>query len=146
MEIWQIWVAIALIMVIIEIFTTGFFAICPAIGAAGAAISSSVTDSLAWQITVFAVITLLSFIFVRPFINRTLNKPKDSHKSGIEALIGREAIVEVGIDPATGKGRVAIDGDSWKAVSEKREKIEKGEKVTVLKVDSIILTVRKTNL
>lgn len=145
MEIWHIWTAIALIMVIVEIFTTGFFAICLAIGAAGAAVASVFTDSTAWQITVFAAVTLLSFLFVRPFINKILNKPKDFHKSGVEALIGRTATVETDIDPISGKGRIAIDGDSWKAVSENGEKIEKGEKVTVLKVDSIILTVRKTN-
>ena len=57
--------------------------------------------------------------------------------------IGRTAIVEEDIMPETNSGRVAIDGDRWKAVSEDGNKIAKGEKVVVLKVNSIILTVRK---
>lgn len=145
MEIWHIWAALALIMVIIEIFTVGFFAICMAFGAAGAAIASAVTESLSWQIVVFAVVTLLSFLFVRPFINRAFNRKKDLPKSGVEALIGRTATVETRIDAAAGTGRVAVDGDSWKAVSGDGSVIEKGEKVVIEKIDSIILTVRKIN-
>ena len=153
MEIWQIWLAIALALVIIEIISVGFAALCLAIGAVGAAVASCFTDSLVWQITVFAVFTLISFIYVRPFMlkflsrkkdsPKSLSRKKDSPKSGVEALIGRTAIVEEDIVPETNSGRVAIDGDRWKAVSEDGNNIMKGEKVVVLKVDSIILTVRK---
>ena len=141
MEIWQIWLAIALALVIIEIITVGFAALCLAIGAVGAAVASCFTDSLVWQITVFAVFTLISFIYV--FMLKFLSRKKDSPKSGVEALIGRTAIVEEDIVAETNSGRVAIDGDRWKAVSEDGNNIMKGEKVVVLKVDSIILTVRK---
>ena len=72
-----------------------------------------------------------------------LSRKKDSPKSGVEALIGRTTIVEEDIIPETNSGRVAIDGDRWKAVSENGDSITAGEKVEVLKVDSIILTVRK---
>lgn len=143
MEIWHIWAALALIMVIIEIFTVGFFAICMAFGAAGAAISSAVTESLSWQIVVFAVVTLLSFLFVRPLINKAFTKKKGMPKSGVEALIGRTATVETRIDATAGTGRVAVDGDSWKAVSDDGSAIEKGEKVVIKKIDSIILTVER---
>ena len=111
MEIWQIWLAIALALVIIEIITVGFAALCLAIGAVGAAVASCFTDSLVWQITVFAVFTLISFIYVRPFMLKFLSRKKDSPKSGVEALIGRTAIVEEDIVPETNSGRIAIDGD-----------------------------------
>ena len=130
-------------LVIIEIITVGFAALCLAIGAVGAAVASCFTDSLVWQITVFAVFTLISFIYVRPFMLKFLSRKKDSPKSGVEALIGRTAIVEEDIVAETNSGRIAIDGDRWKAVSEDGNNIMKGEKVVVLKVDSIILTVRK---
>ena len=129
MEIWQIWLAIALALVIIEIITVGFAALC--------------LDSLVWQITVFAVFTLISFIYVRPFMLKFLSRKKDVRRSGVEALIGRTAMVVEDIVPDTNSGVVAIDGDRWKAVSENGDSITAGEKVEVLKVDSIILTVRK---
>ena len=46
MEIWQIWLAIALALVIIEIITVGFAALCLAIGAVGAASSGIVFHRL----------------------------------------------------------------------------------------------------
>lgn len=143
MEIWQIWLAIALALVIIEIITVGFAALCLAIGAVGAAVASCLTESLVWQITVFAVFTLISFIYVRPFMLKFLSRKKDVRRSGVEALIGRTAMVVEDIIPDTNSGVIAIDGDRWKAVSDDGNSITMGEKVEVLKVDSIILTVRK---
>ena len=43
------------------------------------------------------------------------------------------------IDAQKGTGRVIIDGDDWKAVSDMV--IDKGQKVIVKSIDSIILTV-----
>lgn len=143
MEIWHIWAAIALFLVFVEIITVGFAALCLSIGAVGAAITSCFTDSLIWQISVFAVFTLLSFIYVRPFMLKYLSRKKDVPKSGVEALIGRVAIVEENIVPENNSGRVIIDGDSWKAVSEDGKTISKGEKVEVLSINSIILTVKR---
>lgn len=143
MEIWHIWTAIALILVFIEIITVGFAALCLSIGAIGAAITSYFTGSLIWQISVFAFFTLLSFIYVRPFMMKVMTRKKNVPKSGVEALIGRIAIVEEDIKPEINSGRVIIDGDSWKAVSENNEVICKGEKVEVMSINSIILTVKK---
>jgi membrane protein implicated in regulation of membrane protease activity len=42
-------------------------------------------------------------------------------------------------------GRVAIDGDDWKAVSVDGSVIEKGQSVEIIKLDSIIVTVRSCN-
>ena len=89
------------------------------------------------------IIHLCTPVHAQPFMLKFLSRKKDSPKSGVEALIGRTAIVEEDIVPETNSGRVAIDGDRWKAVSEDGNNIMKGEKVVVLKVDSIILTVRK---
>lgn len=144
MEIWQIWLIIALSLVIIEIFTVGFAALCLSIGAIGAAvISFLLNNSLILQISVFALFTLISFIYVRPFMLKFLINKKDVPKSGIAALIGRKVIVVEDIVPDKNSGLIAIDGDRWKAVSEDGSIIRKGEKVIVLRIDSIILTVRK---
>jgi len=42
---------------------------------------------------------------------------------------------------AGGYGRVAIDGDDWKSTSVDGVAIDKGTRVRVVKMDSIILTV-----
>lgn len=144
MDTWHIWVILALILVIVEIFTSGFVVICFAVGAVAAAVASCLSSGIQGQILWFSVATFLAFIAVRPLLLRSFKKGKSGRKSGIEALEGREAIVTERISYMENSGRVAIDGDDWKAVAtDKDDIIEKGEKVTVTEVDSVILKVRK---
>ena len=62
-------------------------------------------------------------------------------KPGI--LIGRKGIVSERIDATQHTGRVAIDGDDWKAVSDDGSVIEKGTTVEIVKLESIIVTVKQ---
>lgn len=143
MQIWQIWAIIALILIIIEIFTPGFALLCIAIGAIGGSIVSAFHLSYAWQIIVFAVVTAVCFIFVRPVLLKIFYTKKDRNiLTNADALIGKMATVTETIDGNKDEGRIKIDGDDWKAVSEDGSIIEKGNKVTVTKIDSIILTVK----
>lgn len=139
---WHIWVIVALLFFIVEIFTTGFAVACFSIGALAAAVVAIFDVSLAWQLLTFALFSLLSFIFVRPFVLKTFFKPQDGQATNADALLGRQGRVSVDIDPQKGSGRVAIDGDDWKAVSQDGTKIKAGAIVEVVSVDSIILTVK----
>lgn len=144
MEIYQIWLVVALILVIVEICTAAFGSICFAIGAGFSALAAGLgVDSIAWQIVIFAVISLLTFIFLRPFVLRFLDKKSKDVKTNADALIGRKGVVSERIDAGQHTGRVAIDGDDWKAVSEDGSIIEKGTTVEIVKLDSIIVTVKQ---
>ena len=139
------WLIAAIVLVIIEICTAGFGALCFAIGAAFSALVSGLGGNLTWQILVFVVVSLLTFIFLRPVVMRFLDKKSKDVKTNAEAIIGRKGIVSECIDASQHSGRVAIDGDDWKAVSEDGSVIEKGADVEIIKLDSIIVTVRKCN-
>ena len=139
------WLIAAIVLVILEIMTAGFGVICFAIGAAFAALVSGLGGSLTWQVIVFVVVSLLAFIFLRPVVLRFLDKKSKDVKTNAEAIIGRKGVVSERIDDEQHTGRVAIDGDDWKAVSEDGAVIEKGTNVEIVKLDSIILTVRKCN-
>lgn len=143
MEVWHIWVIVTLLFFILEIFTAGFAVACFSIGAAGAAIVAGCGGSFLWQLIVFAVLSLVALVVVRPIVMKTFYK-KDTTATNADALIGREGRVSEAIDPETGKGRVAIDGDDWKAVSEDGTPIEKGIKVAVISRDGVIVTVKKS--
>jgi membrane protein implicated in regulation of membrane protease activity len=69
-----------------------------------------------------------------------LHKNADERVSNADALMGRIGRVSETIE-AEGYGRVAIDGDDWKAVSANGGRIEKGANVKVVGRDSIIITV-----
>lgn len=137
---WLIWVIISIVCLILELSSGDFFILCFAIGAAVAAIIAACGLSLTWQIILFAVISILSLLLVRPALIRKLHKPHRERLSNAEAMIGQEGRVSETIE-AGGYGRVAIDGDDWKALSADGSAIEKNTRVRVVKMDSIILTV-----
>lgn len=141
MEYYQIWLIAAIVLVIIELLTAGFGVICFAIGALFSALVAYFTPNILWQLLVFAVVSMLTFIFLRPVLIRLLERKTKDVKTNADALIGKIGVVSETIDSTKNIGRVAIDGDDWKAVSHDGIVINKGEKVKVLSRDSIILTV-----
>ncbi len=144
MEYYQIWLIAAIVLVIIELLTAGFGVICFAVGALFSALAAFLgVDSLVWQLLIFAVASVLCFIFLRPVVLRFLDKKSKDVKTNADALIGKMAIVSETIDSSANQGRVAVDGDDWKAVSADGSVINKGEKVEIVSRDSIILTVKK---
>ena len=142
MEVYQIWLLAAIVLVILEIATAGFGVICFAIGAGFSALVAGLGGNLTWQIVVFAAVSLLAFIFLRPVVIRFLDKKSKDVKTNADAIVGRKGVVSERIDAAQHTGRVAIDGDDWKAVSDDGSVIEKGSTVEIVKLDSIIVTVR----
>ena len=147
MEYYQIWLIAAIVLVIIELLTAGFGVICFAVGALFSALAAFLgMDSLVWQLLIFAVASVLCFIFLRPVVLRFLDKKSKDVKTNADALIGKTAMVSETIDSSANQGRVAVDGDDWKAVSADGSVINKGEKVEIVSRDSIILTVKKTSV
>ena len=143
MDVYQIRLVVAIVLVILEIMTAGFGVICFAIGAVFSALVAGLGGSITWQIVVFAVVSLLTFVFLRPVVIRFLDKKSKDVKTNADAVIGRKGVVSERIDSAQHTGRVAIDGDDWKAISEDGSVIEKGAEVKIVKLDSIILTVKQ---
>ena len=142
MQVYQIWLIVAIILVIVEICTAAFGSICFAIGAGLSALAAGLDANITWQIVIFAVVSLLTFVFLRPVVMRFLDKKSKDVKTNADAIIGRKGVVSERIDFKQHTGRVAIDGDDWKAVSEDNSIIEKGTTVEIVKLESIIVTVR----
>ena len=143
MEAWHIWVIVALVFVIIEIFTTGFAVMCISFGCLfGAAVSLFELD-VKWQLLAFAVGTVLAFLTVRPLVYKFFYKKGQEVKTNAEALVGRRAIVTERVGDEMHPGRVKVDGDDWKAISLDAEPIEVGETVEIMAINSIIVTVKK---
>ena len=143
MEVYQIWLIAAIVLVIIEICTAAFGSICFAIGAAFSAVAAGLGAGITWQIVIFAVVSLLTFVFLRPVVMRFLDKKSKDVKTNADAIVGRKGVVSERIDAKQHTGRVAIDGDDWKAISEDGSVIEKDTTVEIVKLDSIIVTVKQ---
>ena len=143
MQPYQIWLIAAILLLIFEICSATFGAICFAIGAGFSALAAGLGANLTWQIIIFAVVSLLTFIFLRPVVMRFLDRKSKDVKTNADAIIGRKGVVSERIDAEQHTGRVAIDGDDWKAVSEDGAVIEKGTTVEIVKLESIIVTVKQ---
>ena len=143
METWHIWIIIALLLFIIEIFTSGFAIFCISVGAIAAAIASELDMELKGQLICFSIATFASFVAVRPLMIKYFHKKSKQVQTNTNALIGRTAIVTETIDVGHNSGRVKIDGDVWRAIASKGEIIEIGEEAIVEQVNSTILTVKK---
>ncbi len=142
LTVWQIWIIVALALFIVEIFTPTFFAASIGIGCLFAGLGALVGLGTELQVLLFCVGGLLSFFLARPLMMKYAYNNSEDIKTNNHALIGKVGLVSSDIDQALNQGRVAIDGDDWKAVSHDGSPIAAGTRVEVLKVDSIVLTVK----
>ena len=144
MHLWQIWAIVAVICLILELTAGDFFIICFSIGAAFACLTDALGGGIILQLIVFAVFTLASLFFVRPFAVRFLHKNDSNRVSNADALLGRKGRV-VETVKADSYGRVQIDGDIWKAVTNEPQDIPEGTNVRVISRESTIITVETIN-
>ena len=143
-HLWQMWEVIAVVCLILELTAGDFFIICFSIGAVFAAITAAVGGGIYLQLVMFAVFTLISLFWVRPFAQRYLHKGEDNRVSNADALLGRQGRV-VETVKADGFGRVQIDGDIWKAVTNETLDIPEGSNVRVIGRESTVITVESLN-
>ena len=139
-HLWQMWAVVAVVCLILELMAGDFFIICFSIGAVFAAITAAVGGGFYLQLLMFAVFTLISLFWVRPFAQRYLHKGEDNRVSNADALLGRQGRVVETVQ-ADGFGRVQIDGDIWKAVTKETADIPAGSNVRVIGRESTIITV-----
>ena len=92
-HLWQMWAVLAVICLILELTAGDFFIICFSIGAVFAALSAMIGGGIYVQLAVFALFTLISLFWVRPFAQRYLHKGEDNRVSNADALLGRQGRV-----------------------------------------------------
>ena len=142
MEIWHIWIIVALVLFIIELFTTGFAVICLSIGCLGGAVAAACATSVEVQLLIFAVVSFVALASVRPILKRSFYKQGEQVLTNASAMVGRHGVVCNAIDQRE-SGRVVIDGVDWKARSVDDSPIEQGARVEVVAIESVVLTVKK---
>ena len=144
-HLWQMWAIVAVVCLIMELMAGDFFIICFSIGAVFAAITAAVGGGIYWQLLMFAIFTMISLFWVRPFAQRYLHKGEDNRVSNADALLDRQGRV-VETVKADGFGRVQIDGDIWKAVTNEAADIPEGSNDRVVGRESTIITVESLKI
>jgi membrane protein implicated in regulation of membrane protease activity len=139
-KIWWIWMIIAAIFVVGEIFTAGFFLLWFGVGAAVAGILALLGLSFGWQLAAFAVVSLVLFASSRRFAERFSKKQPPG--IGADRFIGKQGMVLEDIDNAENIGRVRLDKEEWRADSETGVIIPAGTQVEVVRLDGTHLVVK----
>lgn len=143
MELHTLLFTIAVVLFIIEIFTPMFVAGSVAIGLCCAGVASLFGLSGNMLILIGICGTVATMFGVRPVFLKLLHKNGKDTRTNVDAMIGRTAKVIEPID-AFG-GLVSLDGVTWQARTKNGERIENGEIVQVVEIDSIILFVEHKN-
>ena len=138
---YYVYLIIALGCFVGELFTMEFSLTCLGIGFLGAALISWLGGALWLQIAVFALVSIVCWIGVRPIALKHLYKKTKDMKTPAEDVIGKQAVVEVAIDPTQGTGRVLVNGESWKATAAKS--LTKGTQCIVEKLNGVTLFVKE---
>ena len=140
---WIIWLIIAVIMLVIEIVTTGLATLWFAIGAVVAMIMDLCGASVASQIIAMAAISAVCFVVCMIWVKPKLEslRKKNVQKTNADRLIGREGVVIVPFNSTEGKGQVKVEGQIWSAKS--GEDYTEGTKVTVKAIEGVKLVVER---
>jgi membrane protein implicated in regulation of membrane protease activity len=147
--IWYIWLILAAIFIVAEMFTAGFVLLWFGIGALVAALLALTgIVGLPLQILIFLVVSVALTIASRTIFERFLLKgsPGRELKTGVDTLPGRIGVV---VEPSKGamqEGAVRVFASTWRAFpSEGEEPLKEGEQVEIERVDGATVYVRRVD-
>ena len=136
-----IWLALMVVLLIIEAAVPGLVSIWFAIGALAALIATFLHAALWLQIVCFIVISIAALCLTRPLAKKFVNSRV--HATNADAVIGRECIVTEDIDNIKGKGAVMVAGKVWTARTEDDAvKLAKDSRALFLRIEGVKLIVK----
>lgn len=141
MEIWQIWIAVGIVLLIIEMFTPLLFFASISFGCFMAGLLAYLGLSTFFQALGLGFVSVFFIVLIRPFIIKKKNHTVETGMQG-KYFDKRATVIE---KITSHSGRVKIYGEEWQAKSISGEEIEVGEEVLINHNESLILFVDKIN-
>lgn len=128
-----VWLIAGIVLAVAEVFTTTFVLIMFAAGAFVAAAAAALGAGVVSQSIVFALVSVLALIAVRPTIQRHLRQRSDHRPSSLEAIEGASGLVLERVD--LDHGLVKIGGELWTARPyDSTQVFETGDRVRVIEI------------
>jgi membrane protein implicated in regulation of membrane protease activity len=130
---WAGWLGLAIVLGLVEFTTMDLVFLMLAGGALAGAAAGLVGAPLLLQAIVAILASAALLGVVRPVARRHLKTPLEA-RTGVAALVGRDAVVTEQVDAY--QGRVKLAGEIWSARSfDDRETIPPGTRVHVVEID-----------
>jgi membrane protein implicated in regulation of membrane protease activity len=130
-----LWIVLGVLLAVAEMFTFTFVLMMLSAGAFAAAVAAALGADVPVQAAVFAIVSVLSLVAVRPVIRRHRQSRLESDETpmGVEAISGSTGLVLEQVD--NDHGLVKIEGELWSARSyDATQVLEPGERVRVIEV------------
>ena len=138
---WEVWLIMAIIFAIAEIYYHSFFLLWFSIGALCALISSLFLHNLLLESIIFLIISLTLLLTLTHSFRRNFSNKK-ALATNTDKLIGSRGIVIKSIGQNTlESGLVKLDGEVWAAISDSNDAIKKGSLVEVKAIKGVRLIV-----
>ncbi len=132
---WQIWLLIAGVCLIVEIMTVGFLIFWLSIGALLAMIVSFFTNNLIIQMAVFVISSTILIFATKPFVKKFAHN--NNAKTNVYSNIGKVGVVTQDIDSIQAIGQIKVDGEVWSAVGVNDIQIPKGTEVEIIEIKGV---------
>jgi membrane protein implicated in regulation of membrane protease activity len=146
---WILWTILGAILIVAELFTSGFVLLWFGVGALAAALLAIIgIDSLAIQFLTFAIVSSVLTAASRTiFINYfSREKSGQSLRSGVDSLPGKIGTVVSSSRGALQEGAVKVFGSTWTAYPAPGEDpLEAGERVCVDSIEGASIYVKRVD-
>ncbi len=141
-ELFWYWLSAAAVLIIIEMLTPSFFALLFAVAALVVAGLVALTSiNLQWQLTIFAVMAVINFIFWLKIARHWYRQDRQANKLNqrSQQYLGRKLLLKEELQHHQGKIQI---GDTFWKVQFKEEVLPANQMVEVIAVQDNSLTIR----
>lgn len=136
-----VWLAVTVLMLVIEGAVPGLVSIWFALGAFAALLAAILRAPIWLQVTWFLLVSVTSLVLTRPLAKKYVNSRVQP--TNADMLIGRQCVVKEEINNLAGTGAVMAGGREWTARADCADKvIAAGEAVEIVRIEGVKLIVK----
>ena len=134
-----VWLALFVILLIVELLTVGLTSIWFAGGALAALVLELLGVDLIWQIGAFILVSFVLVYFTRPFAEKYVNAHHE--KTNYEQAVGKIVRITQRVDDLAQTGKGILDGMEWTVRTDSKEVLEKDTLARVIRISGVKLIV-----
>ena len=128
------WIGIALLCIVVEMVSLTLVLVTFAGGAVAAAIANLLGAPVVAQFVIFAAVSGLLLVALRPWLLRRLRQRMPLVETNVAAHVGRVAVVVTQVGPRG--GRIKLSGEVWSARTAADDvRFPVGAQVQVVRID-----------
>ncbi|MCD6579750.1 NfeD family protein [bacterium] len=141
LEYWLVWTILAVVFLLFEMLTAGFFAFWFGIGALIALITYFLHVPIMWQWVTFIVFSSVGAIFSRKFANKISKKVPEFLAN--EDVLNHEGKVVDELKEKENTVMGKFKGELWRCVPEDDIELKLGDRIKPIKIDGTHLIVKR---